>query len=217
MRSFTVYSVSLFIVLCIVVLSCYGTTPHSSEEVTEVDMATILSTTEQYFEGNLRYNPDGTFFEEFISGSIVPVNMMGLPFIIETEFPQINRRKGDPVHVTLSGHLSPQINDKGIPELYLTIKKIKDIYENQRHIQPMTGVYKGEGHTLTVSPDHKYLLMTKNGSTKEGHWFLNAKSTMILLSADSKMIMKVNYKKKSLNGKDDNPIIFTLAPTPSSR
>lgn len=199
------------------VLSCYGATSTSSEGIEDVDIVTALFTTEQYFEGNLIYNSDATFFKEAISGATIPVEMTGLPFIIETEFPQINRRKGEPVHVILSGYLSPQLNSKGIPELYLTIKKIKDIYENHRHIQPMTGVYIGEGHTLTVSPDHSYSLLSKYGNIREGHWFLLSRSTMVLLSNKSRMILRVNYKKKSLNSRDDSPIIFTLSPTPSNR
>ncbi|NDV80951.1 hypothetical protein [Bacteroides sp. 51] len=196
-------------VLCILVLLCYSAT--SSKDIADVDMSTISQTTEQYFEGNLCYSNHSTFFEESISGAIIPVDMTGMEAMISTEYPQINKKKGIPVHVKLLGYLSPQLNAKGTPETHLIIRKIKEINESKRRIQPMTGTYSGNGHTLTISPNRTYTLQTKNGSEKEGSWFLNSRNTMILLSENSRTIMKINYKKKSLNGREDNPTIFMLS------
>lgn len=209
MKRVAVNTIIVSLTLCILILSSYKTSSFS--DIGEVDMSTISHTTEQYFEGNLQYSANSAYFEESISGAIIPVNMSSLSSLINTEFSQIKKKKGIPVHVKLLGYLSPQQDGQEAPEAHLTIKKIKEINQSKRRIQPMTGTYNGSGHTLTISPNHTYTLQSKNGSEKEGNWFLNSRNTMVLLSADSKTVMKINYKKKSLNGRDDHPTIFMLS------
>lgn len=176
-----------------------------------MELATLSSTAERYFEGNLLYSDSSAFFEESISGVIIPVDMTGLSYMIDTEYPLINENKERPIHVKLSGYLSSQPNEQGNAEPHLTIQKIKDIKDTKCAIQPMVGIYSGNGQTLTIAPNHTYTLQSRSGSEKRGSWFLHSGNTMILLSADSKTVMRINYKKKSLNGKDDNPTIFTLS------
>ena len=214
MKRVTINAILISTILCILVLSCYSTT--SSNDIADADISTISQTTEQYFEGNLCYTIHSAFFEESISGAIIPIDMTGMNTIIDTEYPQISNKKGTPVHVILTGYLSPQLNTKGTPEIHLTINKIKEINERKSHIQPMTGTYSGNGRTLTISPDRTYTLLDKNGREKEGNWFLKSQNTMILLSEGSRTVMKINYKKKSLNSREDNPTIFMLSSNLSS-
>ena len=201
--------------LCALLLSCYST--GSSDGTSDADIAAISPTTEQYFEGNLCYSLTTAFFEESISGVVLSVDMTGLPFVIETEFPQINEKKGEPIHVKLKGYLTPKETGNPDSEMLLTIKDITEIKSNKRPLEPMTGIYYGDGHMLTISPNRTYTLLEKSGKATNGNWFLHSKSTMILLSENSKTVMRVNYKKKSLNSKDDHPTIFTLSPTLSNR
>jgi len=201
-------------VLCILVLSCCITL--FADDLRNIDLSTDTPT-EQYFEGNLSYTSSGAFFEESISGAIIPVDMATISCIIESELPQINKRKGIPVHVKLSGHLSSQPNNNETPETYLVVKKVKEVLDSKRRIEPMIGTYKGNGQTLTISPNHTYTFQNKHGDETVGNWFLNSRNMMILFSEDSQKIMKINYKKKSLNSREDHPTIFTLSSNLSSR
>lgn len=215
MKRVAVNAIMISTVLFILVLSCYSTT--SSKATSEVDLSTFSHTIEQYFEGNLCFSVDSASFEEYISGTIIPIDMAKMNAMIDTEYPQINKKKGIPMHVKLIGCLSPQFNTKGTPETHLTIKKIKEMSESKHLIQPMTGTYKGNAHTLTISPNRTYTLQNKNGSEKEGKWFLNSRNIMILLSENSRTVMRINYKKKSLNSREDNPTIFMLSTNLSNR
>jgi len=215
MKRVAISFISVSIILCILVASCYRTT-NSSSDTYGTNTTANTSIVEQYFEGNLCYSPNATFFEESISGAIIPVDMTGLSFMVDTEYPELNSKKGEPIHVKLSGHLAPQSNNNDTTEIYLTIKEIKGINEKRHYIQPMTGIYNGDGHTLTISPDHTYTYQEKNGNFKEGNWFLRSKNIMILLSEESRTVMKINYKKKSLNTRDDHPTIFMLSTTLSN-
>lgn len=208
MKRVTANIIVISIVLGMLVLSCYSTI--SSDNTGEIDLDAISHTTEQYFEGNLSYSSDNSFFEESISGAIIPVDMTGMNFMIDTEFPHLNEKQGEPIHIKLTGYLAPQPNSDGITEVHLTIRNIKEVHNSKCHIDPMVGTYNGDGHTLVISSDRTYTLQSKNGEEKQGNWFLHSKNTMILLSENSKTAMRVNYKKKSLNGKDDHPTIFTL-------
>lgn len=200
-------------VLCILVLSCCITL--FADDLRNIDLSAD-SPSEQYFEGNLSYTSSGAFFEESISGAIIPVDMNSISCIIESELPQISKRKGIPVHVKLSGYLSSQSNKDEIPEIHLIVKKVKEVHDSKRRIEPMIGTYNGNGQTLTISPNHTYTFLNKRGDTKEGNWFLNSKNTMILLSEGSQTIMRINYKKKSLNSREDHPTIFMLSPNLSN-
>ena len=201
-------------VLCILVLSCCISL--FADDLRNIDLSTDTPS-EQYFEGNLSYTSSGAFFEESISGAIIPVEMNSISCIIESELPQINKRKGIPVHVKLLGHLSSQPNQKETPEISLVVKKVKEVLDSKRRIEPMTGIYNGNGKTLTISPNHTYTFQNKHGDEIAGNWFLNSKNTMILLSEGSQTIMKINYKKKSLNSREDHPTIFMLSSNLSNR
>lgn len=197
----------VLVMLCTLILSCQTT---SSDDVAD------FSSTEQYFEGKLSYTLTSAFFEESISGIIIPVDMTGLNYMIDTEFPQINDKIGIPTYVNISGYLASQPNEEGELETHLTIRRIEEMSSDKRRIQPMTGTYSGNGQTLTIAPNHTYTLQSRNSNRTEGNWFLHSENTIVLLSGSSKTVMNINYKKKSLNGKDDNPIIFTFSPTLSN-
>lgn len=201
-------------VLCILVL--FRCITLFADDLRNIDLSADTPS-EQYFEGNLSYTSSGAFFEESISGAIIPVDMNSISCIIESELPQINKRKGIPVHVKLLGHLSSLPNNNESPEIYLVIKKVKEVLDSKRRIEPMIGTYNGNGKTLTISPNHTYTFQNKHGDATVGNWFLNSKNTMILWSEDTQTIMKINYKKKSLNSREDHPTIFMLSSNLSNR
>lgn len=205
MKRVTVNITIVSMVVYVLALTCFITL--FSDDKGEINVA-ATSPANQYFEGNLSYTANGTFFEESVSGAIIRVDTASISYIIESKLPQISKRKGMPVHVELSGYLTAQPDGKEKSENYLTVNKIKKVYTSKCRIEPMVGTYEGGGQKLAIFPDHTYTLQDKNGNEKRGDWFLNSKNIMILWSEKSKTVMRINYKKKSLNSRDDNPTIF---------
>lgn len=208
MKKVAVNITIISMIVYVLVLICFITLfADSSEEVNEV----TVSPTNQYFEGSLSYTANGAFFEEAISGAVIPVDMASISRITESKLPQISQKRGTPVHISLLGYLTTTDNEGETREMRLTIQKIKKVFSTKCLIQPMTGTYKGGGQTLTIFANHTYTLQNKSGKENKGNWFLNSKNLMVLQSGKSKMIMRVNYKKKSLNSRDDHPTIFMPA------
>lgn len=196
-----------YLLLCILMLSCKNP---ASTDTQEPDLAAISETTEQYFEGFFCYSPLSASFEESISGKVFPVDMQGLSFMIETEYPEIGGKINVPVFVKLTGHLIPQPDAEDKSNVRLAISSIKEVCEYGLLIDPIVGVYAGSGQELMLIPDHSYTLKDKHGNISEGKWYLYSSNMMVLISGDSKTMMKINYKKKCLNSREDLPVVFTF-------
>lgn len=205
-----IFGLVLFIFTAIVYWSCnYRSTVSASSLNDSIPFGVH---TQFFFCGNFIYTPESAYLEELITGHSMPVEMTGVPYMIETEYPRIAELSGTPLYVELKGYMVHAADSTGRDQL--VISKILDYQEQPQSLEVMMGGFKASTRLLFLYPNHTFKMTDLSSSiirTKEGKWFLNSRDLMSLFSGNTETVKRINYKKKTLNKRDeDTPEIFIL-------